>query len=72
MKVDASTIEGLSSFLKEHLEADIVAEIAVRKGVSANEAMEIYFNSKIATAVEEGAFGMQYLPASYLAEEILK
>ena len=72
MKVGAETLAGLDAFLKEHLEADVIACIAERGGVSASEAMDVYFSSRIAHAIEEGALGLQYLPADYLADEVLK
>lgn len=34
--------------------------------------MGIYYGSKVAEAVEKGSLGMQYLPASYLADDVLK
>ncbi|WP_165170364.1 hypothetical protein [Adlercreutzia sp. ZJ242] len=70
--MDERVVESLGSFLKEHLEADVAFCVAERLDVSAEEAMGIYYGSKIAEAVEEGSLGMQYLPASYLADEVLK
>ena len=72
MTVDARVLEGLGSFLKEHVEADVAFFIAEGLGVSAEEAMGIYYRSSVAEAVEDGSLGVQYLPASYLADEVLK
>ena len=72
MNVDVRTIEGLDSFLKEHLEADIITELARQRNLSPNEAMELFFGSRVATGIEEGSYGIQYLSARYLAEEVLK
>lgn len=72
MNVTAQTIEGLDAFLKEHLEADIVAQLAEQLDISPAEAMKRYFESPLATAIEEGRYGMQYLDASYLAAEVMK
>lgn len=69
---DVRIKENLGSFLKEHLEADVVFLLAQRLGVSPEEAMGIYYRSKVAEIVEDGLLGAQYLPASYLADEVLK
>lgn len=72
MKVDATTIENLDSFLKEHQEADVV-ELLVRKlDVTVEEALAIYFNSNVASMIESGTLGTQYLSPEYLVEEIVQ
>ena len=72
MDVTEKTIAGLSGFLKEQQEADIVSIIAQRRGISANEALDLYFGSRIPQLIAEGAYGIQYLSAEYLADEALK
>ena len=72
MKVAEETLTQLESLLKEQLEADIITIIAERLSVSPDAAMRVYFRSPLAQQIEEGAWGMQYLDASYLADEILK
>lgn len=64
--------ENLGSFLKEHLEADVIFLLAQQLGVSSEEAMGVYYRSTVAEVVEDGSLGAQYLPASYLADEVLK
>lgn len=72
MTVDERALEGLGSFLKEHVEADVSFCIAERLDVSSAEAMDIYYRSKVAKAVEDDALGVQYLPVSYLVDEVLR
>ena len=71
MNVTGKTVSGLDGFLKEHLEADVIAVIAERRGLSTAETMGVYYASKVAEAVSEGKLGLQYLPADYLADEII-
>ncbi len=71
MKVEPQTIKGLDAFLKEHLEADVVTIIAGELGLSAQDALDVYFNSHIAAMIERGEYGVQYLSPEYLAKEIL-
>ena len=72
MNVTPATIEGLDSFLKEHLEADIANAISRKLEVSPEEALSVYFESDISSMVESGEFGTQYLSPEYLAQEVLK
>lgn len=71
MKVTKETINKLEPLLKEHLEADIVSELATRLNVTPEEAMRIYFSSGMPEKIESGVYGIQYLSAQYLTEEIL-
>lgn len=72
MRVTEATIKQLGPLLEEQLEADIISALAMRLGIPADEAMSLYYRSSLAQQIEEGRWGMQYLGASYLAEEVLK
>ena len=72
MRVTEETLAQLEPLLKEQLEADIISIIAERLEVSPGEAMSVYYRNPLARQIEEGAWGMQYLDASYLADEVLK
>ena len=72
MRVTEETLAQLEPLLKEQLEADIISIIAERLEVSPGEAMSVYYRNPLAHQIEEGAWGMQYLDASYLADEVLK
>lgn len=72
MIVNQQVVDGLDVFLKEHLEADIVAEIARRLNISSERAFSRYFESSLPARIEAGEYGIQYLPADYLADEVLR
>ena len=72
MNVDTNTIRGLDSFLRQHQESDVAQIISEKLNIPAGEALEIYFESKVASMVEKGIYGAQYLSSEYLAEEILE
>lgn len=72
MRVTEETLAQLEPLLKEQLEADIISIIAERLEVSPGEAMSVHYRNPLAQQIEEGAWGMQYLDASYLADEVLK
>ncbi|NHM16068.1 hypothetical protein GMI69_05245 [Eggerthellaceae bacterium zg-887] len=72
MNVAEEAITNLGPLLKEQLEAEIVSIIAARLHLPPSQAMDVYYRSPLAWKIEEGEFGMQYLDASYLADEVLK
>lgn len=72
MRVTEETLAQLEPLLKEQLEADIISIIAERLEVSPGEALSVYYRNPLAQQIEEGAWGTQYLDASYLADEVLK
>lgn len=66
------SIEAMEGLRKTNLEAQIVREIAARLGVSADEAMRLYYAHPLAEHIEKNDYGLQFLDASYLVEEVLK
>lgn len=72
MNVNENTVKNLGSFLIEHQEADIVACLAEKMDATADEALLTYYRSDLAPKIEQGELGIQYLPAEYLADEVLK
>ena len=71
MVVTAKTLEGLADIRQANLEADITAELASRLGISPKEALEKYYSSPIADMVAKNEYGVQYLDAKYLVDELL-
>ncbi|GHV85306.1 hypothetical protein AGMMS50230_09140 [Spirochaetia bacterium] len=62
----------LESIRKESLEKDIIAIIANKAGIGTREAMDIYFHSKLSTQIDGGVYGIQYLDARYLADDLME
>ena len=71
MNVNEDTVKSLGSFLIERQEADIVAILAKKTNATADEALLTYYESDLALKIEQGELGIQYLPAEYLADEVL-
>lgn len=61
----------MASHTSERQEADIVACLAEKMNVSAEEALMTYYESELASLIEQGELGIQYLSPEYLADEIL-
>ena len=70
MNVTQDMVDKLGDVRKVRLEAEIVDELASRLALSPEEAMERYFASDLAKMVEDNEFGVRYLDASYLLDEV--
>jgi hypothetical protein len=62
----------LESILKESLEKDIIAIIANKAGIDVRKAMDIYFHSRLSVQIDDGLYGIQYLDARYLADDLME
>jgi hypothetical protein len=65
--IDAVVLE---SVRKESLEKDIISIIARSENIDVRKAMDIYFHSKLSAQIDSGAYGIQYLDANYLANDL--
>ena len=57
---------------KERLEEKIIFCLADRNGLELEKAMDIYYNSRLASLIESGAYGIQYLDFRVLTDELEK
>jgi squalene cyclase len=69
---DTLDIGALEKVHKELLEQDIIAHLAELKSVEMREAMDIYYHSKLAKQINQGEFGIQYLDARNLADDLIE
>ena len=58
----------LENFYREHLEEDIIFTLSERRGITAGEAMRLYYSSRLADRIHEGEYGVQYLDPAVLAD----
>ena len=58
----------LENFYREHLEEDIIFTLSERRNIHTEEAMKLYYSSKLADRIHEGAFGVQYLDPVVLTD----
>jgi len=61
----------LEALLKESLEKDIIDMLAECVGISHREAMDAYYRSELSAQIDIGVFGIQYLDAAYLVNDLL-
>ena len=62
----------LEILLKESLEKDITSLLSERKGLTIREAMDVYYRSELSRQINKGSYGIQYLNATYLVDDLLE
>jgi DNA/RNA endonuclease YhcR with UshA esterase domain len=62
----------LESLRKESLEKDIIAIIANKANIDVRVAMDIYFHSSLSVQIDGGVYGIQYLDAQHLADDLME
>ena len=64
----------LEHFYREHLEESIIFCLANRRKIPEEQAMRLYYSSRLADRIHEGQYGIQYLDyrvlTDYLENEI--
>lgn len=62
----------VSSVYRKELDQEIISVLAARKGLSLDAAMDVYYRSRLARQIAEGAHGIEYLSANYLVEDLIE
>ena len=68
----AELYENLTKKYRENLEEDIIRALSAMSGLSVRDAMDAYYNSRLATQIAEGRFGIDNLDPRYLAADLLE
>ena len=58
----------LEKIYQEKLEERIIATLAEKHGISLEDAMNVYYNSKLADKIHRGVEGVQYLDHKVLVQ----
>ena len=58
----------LEQVYQENLEERLIARLAEQNGLSLEEAMDLYYHSKLADKIHQGKEGIQYLDYKVLAQ----
>jgi hypothetical protein len=62
--------QALEDIHRQLLEPKIIAAIAEMENIGVRNAMDIYYRSRLSRQVDEGIYGIHYLDARYLAEDV--
>ena len=57
---------------KEGLEESVIARLADVKALPLDEAMDIYYRSRLATQISEGKLGLEFLSPEYLVDDLIE
>ena len=64
--------EALKQIYHQNLDRDIIAYLAETNGILLEQAMDIYYRSKLSVQISEGTYGMDNLDYKYLAEDLME
>ena len=64
--------ETLEQICHQALDGDIIAYLAGAKGISLEQAMDIYYHSRLSVQISEGKYGIDNLDYKYLAEDLME
>ena len=62
----------LEQVYQENLEERLIAHLSERHGIPLEQAMDIYYRSRLAEKIQRGAEGVQYLDYKVLAQILLE
>ena len=57
---------------KQNLEESIIEYLSEEKNIELRQAMHIYYQSRLAKQIEEGAYGIENMDYKYLAEDLIE
>lgn len=58
----------MENFYRENLEEDIVFYLSEQRNISPEQAMHLYYNSKLSENINAGKYGIQYLDYTILVD----
>jgi len=64
--------EALEKDYREALDEKLIAYLANEKNIPLDQAMDLYYHSRMAELINEGKYGIQYLDYKVLVEMMLK
>lgn len=67
-----AAVPQLERLRKENLEAEIATLLAQRLDIDAAAALDVYYRSELSKQIAANAFGIQYLDAHYLVDDLME
>ena len=64
--------EALEQTYKQNLENSIITFLAELKNIELRDAMNIYYQSKLAKQIEQGIYGIDNMDYKYLAQDLIE
>ena len=57
---------------KQNLETGIIEQVAKLKNITARQAMDLYYKSKLSEQIQSGKYGIENMDYKYLAEDLIE
>ena len=57
---------------KQDLEESIIEYLSIEKNLELRQAMDIYYNSRLAKQIEQGTYGIENMDYKYLAQDLIE
>lgn len=57
---------------KQNLEESIIEFLSKEKKLELRQAMDIYYNSRLAKQIEQGTYGIENMDYKYLAQDLIE
>lgn len=57
---------------KQNLETSIIEYLSKEKNLELRQAMDVYYHSRLAKQIEQGAYGIENMDYKYLVQDLLE
>ena len=57
---------------KQNLEESIIEYLSIEKNLELRQAMDIYYQSRLAKQIEQGTYGIENMDYKYLAQDLIE
>lgn len=64
--------QNIDYIYKQNLEEAIIEYLSIEKNLELRQAMDIYYNSRLAKQIEQGAYGIENMDYKYLAQDLIE
>ena len=64
--------QNIDYIYKQNLEESIIEYLSIEKNLELRQAMDIYYNSRLAKQIEQGAYGIENMDYKYLAQDLIE
>ena len=64
--------QNIDYIYKQNLEESIIEYLSIEKNLELRQAMDIYYNSRLAKQIEQGTYGIENMDYKYLAQDMIE
>ena len=64
--------QNIDYIYKQNLEESIIEYLSIEKNLELRQAMDIYYNSRLAKQIEQGTYGIENMDYKYLVQDMIE